>query len=314
MDEITRLDIRVGDTVSVYRAGDVIPKIEKVWPEFRLVATVPVVLPTHCPVCASPVDLADEEAQARCTGGLQCRAQIVEAIRHFVSRKAMDIDGLGERWVESLVEQKLIASAADIYSLHTQQAALLGLEKMGDKSLANLLQAIDNSKKTTLAKFLYALGIRGVGESTAQSLAQHFKSLPLLREATQEELLRVADVGEVSAMWIVEYFAKPFYSRMIDALLAAGVELAVPEVLAEQALAGQSWVLTGTLSQLSREQAAERLQTLGAKVSGSVSAKTSVVVVGDNAGSKLAKAQALNIPQWTEAQLLALLATHQLYP
>ncbi|MDU5499483.1 MAG: NAD-dependent DNA ligase LigA, partial [Acinetobacter baumannii] len=200
--EIHRLDVRIGDTVSVYRTGDVIPKVEKVWPEFRPAEAEVVHLPESCPVCASPVVMPEGEALARCSGGLYCAAQRIEAIRHFVSRKAMDIEGLGDRWVESLLRLDLLKDVADIYHLHEHRETLLGIEKMGEKSVQNLIDAIEASKKTTLARFIYALGIRGVGETTARMLANTFQTLEALKAANVEALKKTPDVGDITAEWI----------------------------------------------------------------------------------------------------------------
>ncbi|HCQ61805.1 MAG TPA: DNA ligase, partial [Acinetobacter nosocomialis] len=207
--EIHRLDVRVGDTVSVYRTGDVIPKVEKVWPEFRPAEAEVVHLPESCPVCASPVVMPEGEALARCSGGLYCAAQRIEAIRHFVSRKAMDIEGLGDRWVESLLRLDLLKDVADIYHLHEHRETLLGIEKMGEKSVQNLIDAIEVSKKTTLARFIYALGIRGVGETTARMLANTFQTLEALKAANVEALKKTPDVGDITAEWIADFFLAP---------------------------------------------------------------------------------------------------------
>lgn len=204
--EIHRLDVRIGDTVSVYRTGDVIPKVEKVWPEFRPAEAEVVHLPESCPVCASPVVMPEGEALARCSGGLYCAAQRIEAIRHFVSRKAMDIEGLGDRWVESLLRLDLLKDVADIYHLHEHRETLLGIEKMGEKSVQNLIDAIEASKKTTLARFIYALGIRGVGETTARMLANTFQTLEALKAANVEALKKTPDVGDITAEWIADFF------------------------------------------------------------------------------------------------------------
>lgn len=203
--EIHRLDVRIGDTVSVYRTGDVIPKVEKVWPEFRPAEAEVVHLPESCPVCASPVVMPEGEALARCSGGLYCAAQRIEAIRHFVSRKAMDIEGLGDRWVESLLRLDLLKDVADIYHLHEHRETLLGIEKMGEKSVQNLIDAIEASKKTTLARFIYALGIRGVGETTARMLANTFQTLEALKAANVEALKKTPDVGDITAEWIADF-------------------------------------------------------------------------------------------------------------
>ena len=305
--EIHRLDVRIGDTVSVYRSGDVIPKVEKVWPEFRPNDAVEVHLPECCPVCSSPVVMPEGEALARCSGGLYCAAQRIEAIRHFVSRKALDIEGLGDRWVESLLHLDLLQNVADIYSLHEHREQLLTIEKMGEKSVQNLMDSIENSKKTTLAAFIYALGIRGVGETTARMLANTFQTLDALRNADIEALKKTPDVGEITAEWIVDFFQAPHNLEVVDRLLAAGIHWDVPIAPTRQPLNGESWVVTGTLSTMGRDEATQRLQALGARVSGSVSSKTKCVVAGEKAGSKLEKAEKLGVPVLNEQEFLAFL-------
>ncbi len=310
--EIHRLDVRIGDTVSVYRSGDVIPKVEKVWPEFRPDDAIEVHLPEQCPVCSSPVVMPEGEALARCSGGLYCSAQRIEAIRHFVSRKAMDIEGLGDRWVESLLHLNLLKDVSDIYHLHEHRDELLGLEKMGEKSVQNLLDAIENSKKTTLASFIYALGIRGVGETTARMLANTFQTFEALRLADIDALKKTPDVGEITAEWIEDFFKAKHNLEVVERLLAAGIHWDAPIAPTRQPLNGESWVLTGTLEQMTRDQAAAMLQTLGARVSGSVSSKTKCVVAGAKAGSKLEKAAKLDIPVMDETAFLALMAEYGL--
>lgn len=302
--EIHRLDVRIGDTVSVYRSGDVIPKVEKVWPEFRPNDAVEVHLPECCPVCSSPVVMPEGEALARCSGGLYCAAQRIEAIRHFVSRKALDIEGLGDRWVESLLHLDLLQNVADIYSLHEHREQLLTIEKMGEKSVQNLMDSIENSKKTTLAAFIYALGIRGVGETTARMLANTFQTLDALRNADIEALKKTPDVGEITAEWIVDFFQAPHNLEVVDRLLAAGIHWDAPAAPTRQPLNGESWVITGTLSTMGRDEATQMLQALGARVSGSVSSKTKCVVAGEKAGSKLEKAEKLGVQVMTEAEFL----------
>ena len=302
--EIHRLDVRVGDTVSVYRSGDVIPKVEKVWPEFRPDNTVEVHLPETCPVCESPVVMPEGEALARCSGGLYCAAQRIEAIRHFVSRKAMDIEGLGDRWAESLLHLDLLKDVADIYSLHEHREQLLTIEKMGEKSVQNLIDSIENSKKTTLASFIYALGIRGVGETTARMLANTFQTFDALRNADIEALKKTPDVGEITAEWIIDFFKAPHNLEVVDRLLAAGIHWDTPTAPTRQPLNGESWVITGTLSTMGRDDATQMLQALGARVSGSVSSKTKCVVAGEKAGSKLEKAEKLGVRVMTEAEFL----------
>ncbi|MDC5524325.1 NAD-dependent DNA ligase LigA [Acinetobacter baumannii] len=306
--EIHRLDVRIGDTVSVYRTGDVIPKVEKVWPEFRPAEAEVVHLPESCPVCASPVVMPEGEALARCSGGLYCAAQRIEAIRHFVSRKAMDIEGLGDRWVESLLRLDLLKDVADIYHLHEHRETLLGIEKMGEKSVQNLIDAIEASKKTTLARFIYALGIRGVGETTARMLANTFQTLEALKTANVEALKKTPDVGDITAELIADFFLAPHNIEVLDRLIAAGIHWDAPTAPTRQPLNGESWVLTGTLEQMTRDQATQMLQALGARVSGSVSSKTKCVVAGEKAGSKLEKAAKLGIPVMNETDFLSLMA------
>ena len=308
--EIHRLDVRVGDTVSVYRSGDVIPKVEKVWLEFRPADVVEVHLPETCPVCSSPVVMPEGEALARCSGGLYCSAQRIEAIRHFVSRKAMDIEGLGDRWAESLLHLDLLKDVADIYHLHEHREALLSIEKMGEKSVQNLIDSIENSKKTTLASFIYALGIRGVGETTARMLANTFQTLDAIRNADLEDLKKTPDVGGITAEWIVDFFQAPHNLEVVDRLLAAGIHWDAPVAPSRQPLNGQSWVVTGTLSTMGRDEATQLLQALGARVSGSVSSKTKCVVAGEKAGSKLEKAEKLGVSVLNEQEFLALMVEY----
>ncbi len=308
--EIHRLDVRVGDTVSVYRSGDVIPKVEKVWPEFRPVDTVEVQLPANCPVCDSPVVMPEGEALARCSGGLYCAAQRIEAIRHFVSRKALDIEGLGDRWVESLLHLDLLKDVADIYHLHEHREQLLSIEKMGEKSVQNLIDSIEKSKKTTLAAFIYALGIRGVGETTARMLANTFQTLDALKAADLEALKKTPDVGEITAEWILDFFQAEHNLEVVGRLIEAGIHWDAPIAPTRQPLNGESWVVTGTLSSMGRDEATQLLQALGARVSGSVSSKTKCLVAGEKAGSKLDKAEKLGIPVLNEEQFIALMKQH----
>ncbi len=307
--EIQRLDVHEGDMVSVHRAGDVIPKVTRVWADERPASAKTVHLPSHCPVCDSPVILPEGEALARCTGGLFCPAQQQEALIHFVSRKAMDIDGLGERWLISFFEQGMVKNVADIYQLHQHRDALLNLEKLGEKSVDNLLGAIETSKKTTLPRFIFALGIGGVGESTAQNLATQFGDLTPLMTASIDALQQTPDVGAKTADSIFEFFRAKHNIEVIERLLEAGVQWQpVSQIAAsEQPLKGQSWVITGTLSSMGRDEAKAKLQALGAKVSGSISAKTSVLLAGEKAGSKRAQAEKLAIDIMDEAQFLQLI-------
>ncbi|GAB2931851.1 NAD-dependent DNA ligase LigA [Rheinheimera gaetbuli] len=305
-DEIDRLAVKMGDRVIVRRAGDVIPQIVSVVLEQRPDTARDIVFPLSCPVCDSAVERVSGEAVARCSGGLFCGAQLKESIKHFVSRKAIDIEGLGDKLVEQLVDQQLVKTPADIYTL--DMAALVGLERMAEKSALKLLAAIEQSKSTTLPRFIYALGIREVGEATALNLANHFSTLEHLQQATLEQLLAVTDVGTVVAEYVKGFFAEPHNQSVIAALVSAGINWPVIALQAqtEQPLAGQTIVLTGTLSSMGRDDAKAKLQRLGAKVSGSVSAKTHAVIAGDNAGSKLAKATELNVTVWTEPQMLDL--------
>lgn len=311
--EIHRLDVRIGDTVSVYRSGDVIPKVEKVWPEFRPVNAAQVHLPEQCPVCSSPVVMPEGEALARCSGGLYCAAQRIEAIRHFVSRKAMDIEGLGDRWVESLLHLDLLKDVADIYRLHEHRETLLSIEKMGEKSVQNLIDSIEQSKKTTLASFIFALGIRGVGETTARMLANTFQTLDALKQADLEALKKTPDVGDITAEWILDFFQAPHNIEVLNRLLAAGIHWDAPVAPTRQPLNGESWVVTGTLSRMGRDEATQLLQSLGARVSGSVSSKTKCLVAGEKAGSKLEKAQKLAVPVLNETEFLALMTEYGVY-
>jgi len=310
-DEIQRLGIQIGDTVIVRRAGDVIPQIVAVVPELREQSRE-IVFPTQCPVCQSDIERIEGEAVSRCSGGLYCPAQQKEALKHFVSRKALDVEGLGDKLIEQLVDEGLVHTPADIFKL--DMPALVGLERMGEKSALKLLAAINNAKTTTLPRFIYALGIRDVGEATALNLANHFRSLEALQQATLEQLLAVADVGAVVAGRLLHFFQDAHQQQVISDLVAVGLHW--PEIAAKaevaQPLAGQTLVLTGTLTAMGRDEAKDKLQQLGAKVAGSVSAKTHAVIAGDNAGSKLAKAEELGVAVWTEDQMLALFAEHGL--
>ncbi|WP_434352710.1 NAD-dependent DNA ligase LigA [Psychrobacter sp. HD31] len=307
--EIQRLDVRAGDTVSVHRAGDVIPKVTRVWHERRPDDTTAVTLPSNCPVCDSPVVLPEGEALARCSGGLYCPAQQQEALIHFVSRKAMDIDGLGERWLISFFEHGIVKTVADIYQLKDHQQALTTLEKLGEKSVQNMLVAIEKSKATTLPRFIYALGIRGVGESTALNLAKQFGDLDHIMQADIETLQKTPDVGDVTAELVYDFFRAEHNVEVICRLQQAGVHWQpVTEVSTQaQPLAGQTWVITGTLHQMGRSEAKAKLQALGAKVSGSVSAKTTALLAGEKAGSKLTKAESLGVSIVNEDAFMAML-------
>jgi DNA ligase (NAD+) len=309
IDEVHRKDVRSGDTVIVRRAGDVIPEVVSVITERRPAGTVPVQLPATCPVCDSPVLRVAGEAVARCTGGFTCRAQRQEALRHFASRRALDIEGLGDKLIEQLVEHEVLKSPADIYTLAA--AALAELERMGEKSAQNLIAAIDKSRRTTLPRLLFGLGIRDVGEATALALARHFGTLERLMAADEATIQQVPDVGPIVAAHVAAFFASQDHRRVIKALRDEGVtwpEMKAAPVTDSDPLAGKTFVLTGTLQSLTREAAQEALTARGAKVSGSVSKKTHYVVAGSDAGSKLTKAQALGVPIIDETQLLRLLA------
>jgi DNA ligase (NAD+) len=310
-DEIARLGICIGDTVIIRRAGDVIPKVAGVVLDRRPENAQPIVFPENCPVCQSSVRRVEGEAVARCSGGLFCGAQSKEAIKHFASRKAMDIDGLGDKLVELLVDRGLIYSPADLYELSA--AKIADLERMGEKSAQNLIDSIAVSRQTTLGKFLFALGIREVGEATGQTLARNFGSLEAIIEADQDALLEVDDIGPVVAYYIRDFFRNPDNLSIISALRESGVSWDDIDISAQdsQPLKGQTWVLTGGMEIMSRAEAKDRLQELGAKVAGSVSAKTSQVVSGPGAGSKLTKAQSLDIPVFDEDQFLAFLEGHK---
>jgi DNA ligase (NAD+) len=309
-DEIERLAVMVGDTVIVRRAGDVIPQVVSVVQSRRPADASAIAFPTACPVCGSPVEREADEAVMRCMGGLICAAQQKAAIRHFVSRKAMDVDGLGDKLVDQLVDEGLVDSVASLYTL--QREELLALERMGAKSVDNLIAALDKSRSTTLPRFIFSLGIREVGEATALSLARHFGTWEALSQATEEALLQVADVGPVVADHLRQFFDSPANLAVVDALREAGVNWPDLEVAdeTEQPLLGQTWVVTGKLERMSRDEAKASLQTLGAKVAGSVSAKTTCLVAGPGAGSKLSKAQEHGVEIIDEAALLALLAEY----
>ena len=309
MDEVQRKDVRIGDTVVVRRAGDVIPEVARVIVERRPGDARAIVMPEACPVCASPVRREGDEAVARCTGGYRCSAQRKERLRHFASRRALDIEGLGEKLVDQLVEAGLAQSPADVFSLTSD--SLAALDRMGEKSADNLLRAIERAKSTTLARFLFALGIRDVGESTAANLAAHFGSLEALMQADLQRVQQAPDVGPVIAARVVEFFADPANRDVVQRLQAAGVNWPAPRVIetAGAPLAGLTFVLTGTLETMSREAAEDALRALGAKASGSVSSKTSYLIAGRDAGSKLRKASELGVSILDEAALQHILET-----
>jgi len=310
-DEIERLGVKVGDTVIVRRAGDVIPQVTQVVLERRPDTVRDITFPDTCPVCDSHVERVEGEATTRCTGGLVCQAQRKQAIKHFSSRKALDIDGLGDKIVEQLVDRELIHTPADLFIL--KQGHFESLERMGPKSAKNLVGALEDAKTTSLAKFLYALGIREVGEATAQNLANHYLTLENVSTASIDSLQEVSDVGVIVAQHLHAFFNEPHNQTVVNALLDVGVNW--PEVAEKstqsQPLDGLTYVLTGTLTQLNRNDAKARLQALGAKVSGSVSKNTHALVAGEKAGSKLTKAQDLGIDILDENALIELLAEHE---
>ena len=304
-DEIERLDIAIGDTVVIRRAGDVIPQIIGVLHDRRPADARPIIFPKTCPVCDSAIVRIEGEAVARCTGGLFCAAQRKEALKHFVSRKAMDIDGVGGKLIEQLVDRELVHTPADLFKLDL--TTLTRLERMGAKSAENALASLEKAKNTTLARFIFALGIREVGEATALNLANHFKTLEALQNADLEALQQVPDVGEVVANRILAFWHEPHNVAVVNDLIAQGVHWETVETkeVTENRFKGKTVVLTGTLTQMGRNEAKALLQDMGAKVSGSVSAKTDFVIAGDAAGSKLTKAQELGVTVLTEEEFLA---------
>lgn len=306
-DEIERMDFRIGDTVVIYRAGDVIPKVASVVLSQRPENTRRFVMPTQCPECGSDVEREEGEAIMRCSGGLFCPAQRKQAIKHYAARRAMDIEGLGDKLVDQLVDADLIHNPADLYQLSLETVA--GLDRMASKSAENLLRALEDSKSTTLGRFLFALGIREVGETTAQNLANYYRSLDAIAQADEEDLQTVTDVGPIVAVHVATFFKQPHNREVIDQLLAHNLHWPAIEAV-EQAslpLAGKTIVLTGTLTQMGRSEAKEQLQKLGAKVAGSVSKKTDLVIAGEAAGSKREKAERLGIEVLDESGLMALL-------
>jgi len=310
-DEIERLGLRIGDTVIVRRAGDVIPQVVGVVMDERPENAREVIFPTHCPVCNSDVERVEGEAVARCTGGLICGAQRKEALKHFVSRRALDVDGMGDKIIDQLVEKEYVKNPADLFRLTAGK--LTGLDRMGPKSAQNVVNALEKAKETTLARFLYALGIREVGEATAANLAAHYGSVEALKAADIDSLKAVPDVGDVVAKHVVNFLSEAHNQQVIDELLSPeinihwpAVQVIVPEEI-DSPFSGKTVVLTGSLSVLSRDEAKDRLTALGAKVSGSVSKKTDLVIAGEAAGSKLAKAQELGIAVIDEAEMIRLL-------
>jgi len=306
MDEVERKDVRVGDQVVIRRAGDVIPEVVRVVPGSRKKGTRRVKMLKQCPVCGSDIVREEGEATARCSGGLFCQAQRKEAIKHFSSRKAMDVDGLGDKLIEQLVDEKLIDHVDDLFSLTVEQ--LSELDRMGEKSAKNIIDALTKCKQTTLNRFIYALGIREVGEATARTLAQSFGSLDAVMSANEEQLQSVPDIGPVVALHIQNFFKQAHNREIIEKLITAKVVWDDEEIIQqEQTLTGKTFVITGTLSSMGRDETKQLLQTRGAKVTGSVSKKTSYVVVGDNPGSKAVKAEQLGVEVLDEPALLKLL-------
>lgn len=307
LDDAWRKDVRVGDTVIVRRAGDVIPEIVAVVKEKRPHGTKPIAVPKHCPVCHSETIKPEGEVSPQCTGGLYCRAQVRESILHYASRRAMNIDGLGDKIVELFLNEKLIRDVTDLYKLKKEDIA--ALERMGEKSAQNLLAAIAKSKETTLPRFLYALGIPQVGEATALNLANYFGSLEKIMHTEEEELQRVEDIGPIVAAQITGFFRQKHNRELIEKLQNYGVQWkeGLPKKAKAQSLAGQTFVLTGTLTSMTRDEAKEKLQELGGKVSGSVSKKTSYVIVGEEPGSKYDDAKKLGVKTLDEKELLKLL-------
>lgn len=307
IDELQRKDVRVGDMVILRRAGDVIPEVVRVMLEKRPAKTSVARLPSACPVCGSSVEREEGEAIARCTGALVCSAQLKESLRHFASRRALDIEGLGSKLIDQLVDAGLVEDAADLYRLTLKKLA--GLERMGEKSAANVVEALARSKETTLARFLFALGIRDVGESTAEALARHFRALDALRAATAADIEQVPDIGPITAGHVHAFFAEKRNARVIDSLVRLGVhwpEIRRPAARSD-ALGGKTFVLTGALTSMSRDDAGDRIRELGGKVSGSVSKKTDYVVVGAEPGSKLRKATELGVRILDEQEFLKMI-------
>ena len=304
-DEIKRKDVRVGDTVIVRRAGDVIPEVLKVVMDKRPANTQVFNMPEKCPICGSDVEIEEGEAVIRCSGGLYCSAQQIQAIIHFASRRAMNIDGLGNKLIGQLVEKELINNVADLYTLKLEQ--LVELERMAEKSASNIVDALNNSKETTLDRFLYALGIREVGDATARSLANHFGSLSSIQSASQETLEEVTDIGPIMAKHIVTFFSQTHNRKVINELLTVGIRWPDVDIKTEQPLQGKTFVITGALESMKRDEAKQRLLELGAKVSGSISRKTDCVIAGSEPGSKFKKAEELSIEILGEVEFLSLL-------
>lgn len=303
-DFITAKDVRIGDTVRIRKAGEIIPEILEVVKEKRPVDAVPYLLPESCPVCGSPVERDEDGAAIRCTGA-ECPAQLVRTISHFVSRDAMDIDGLGSAIVEQLIQQGMVHSPADLYYLDPEQVE--AMDRMGKQSTANLMAAIEKSKENDLSRLLFAFGIRQVGAKAGKVLASTFGSLDRLMEADEAALTEVRDIGAITAESIVRWFANPQSRHMIERLREAGVNFTSKAVVVDQRFAGMTFVLTGALTLFTRDAAAEKIESFGGKASGSVSKKTTYVVAGENAGSKLRKANELGIPVLTEEEFLKML-------
>ena len=309
MDEVERLDLRLGDTVMVHRAGDVIPQVTKVIEAERPKGARRVVMPQRCPACDTPIERPEGEAVARCPAGLTCPAQRKESLKHFASRLAMDIEGLGDKLVEQLVERDMVKDPADLYGLDAD--AFESLDRMGPKSARNVIDALRASKHTTFARFIYALGIREVGETTAANLANHFRNLNALSGASEEALNEVPDVGPIVASRIRNFFDDEHNQGVVGRLTGQGIDWPTPAQPAKAPLAGETWVLTGTLSAMTRNEAKARLVKLGAKVAGSVSGATTRVVAGPGAGSKAAKARELEILLMDETEFVAMLDEHE---
>ena len=307
-DEARRKDVRVGDTVIVRRAGDVIPEVVSVLPDKRLPDAQPFTMPRICPVCGSAAVREEGEADYRCTGGLFCKAQRKEAILHYAQRRAVEVEGLGDKLVEQMVDANIIQTLPDLYKLGF--TALAGLDRMADKSAQNIVAALEKSKQTTLPRFLFGLGIRHAGEATAKELARHFGKLDSIMDASEEQLLEVSDVGPIVAKSIRTFFDQPHNREVVEQLRACGVtwEEGEPAAQAPKPLAGKTFVITGTLPTLSRDEAKDRLEAAGAKVAGSVSKKTDYLVAGEEAGSKLVKAQELGVAVIDESGMLAVLS------
>lgn len=305
--EIKRLGLAIGDTISIIRSGEVIPKVLRALHDLRPENHTPIIAPSHCPVCGSTVSSLENESLLRCTGGYTCNAQVAEAIKHFVSRRAMNIDSLGEKNVELLLDQNLISDISDIFQLEQHKQQLLSLDRMGEKSVNKLLEAIQNSKKTQLNRFIYAIGIPNVGENTSKLLVRQFKTLDKIMAATIDELTAIDDVGEITAASIYNFFRTPRNLEILNKLLNSGIHWDEAVESSFKPLEGQTWVITGSLQDLTREEASEMLQNLGAKVSGSVSAKTTSLLAGEKAGSKLAKAQEHGVKVLNESEFKSMI-------